>query len=62
MGLLQGMLESHKEIVQRLSSLEAKNPVVRDIQIGNEEMPFSCTECSLTFTDMNESISHKETH
>ena len=35
MGLLQGMLKSHKEIVQRLSSLEAKNTVVRDIQIGN---------------------------
>ena len=69
MGLLQGMLESQKEILQRLSSMETKNPVVRDNQIDNnsgnsdiELMPFSCTECSCTFTDINESISHKDTH
>ena len=64
MRLIQGLLNTQKDIVERLSTLEGKNSVAKDNNSGGSDAsidkPFTCTDCDLTFVDMNESISHKE--
>ena len=62
LGLIQGIVNSQKDIVERLSLVEESIRVDKGKTNGDVEKPFSCSDCGLKFDDMGECISHKETH
>ena len=65
-GLIKGLMVDHEKLVERLSVLEQNQSTPKASDNACDETrvskPFTCTECDLTFSDMSESIRHKETH
>ena len=64
LGLIQGIVNTQKDIVERLSLVEQGIHVDKGNATpnGDEIKSFSCSECGLKFDDMGECISHKEIH